>query len=130
MSITLTRGTTTLTLPDDLLWVDEFGWQPVEQRVSYTITGAVIVEAAAKQAGRPISLEGGDDYGWVQRSVIATLDAWKALPAEPLTLVLRGTTYNVAFDHERGALETRPVMEVHDPDPTDYYVLRLRFLEL
>ena len=43
---TLTDGTTTTTISDDLMWADEFAWAPVEQTVERSITGALIVSAA------------------------------------------------------------------------------------
>jgi hypothetical protein len=41
MSITLSDGTTTLTLNPDLYWADENDWSPVQQSVETTITGAL-----------------------------------------------------------------------------------------
>lgn len=49
-------------LPDDLLWVDEHAWTPGVASVSYLLTGALLVESAIRQAGRPITLVGGG-YG-------------------------------------------------------------------
>ena len=39
MSITLTVAATTLALSDDLRWLDEAEWSPVEQSVERSITG-------------------------------------------------------------------------------------------
>lgn len=127
---TLTYTGTTLTLPDDLAWPDEFEWAAVEQRQQYTITGALIVEAAAKQAGRTITLEGGDDFAWVPLADLETLLAWKALPGQVFTLVLRGVTHSVVFDHEGRSVEARPVWDVSDPGPADPYIVTLRFLKV
>ena len=30
----------TITLPDDLLWINEFEWNPVEQTTERSLTGA------------------------------------------------------------------------------------------
>lgn len=127
---TLTYGATTLTLPDDLSWDDEFSWQAVEQRAEYSITGALIVEASAKQSGREITLAGDDTGGWVLRSLLITLQAWAALPAQAFTLALRGGTYTVAFDQARTAVQARPVVDFSDPDGSDYYIPTLRFIEV
>lgn len=126
MPTTLTRGGTTLTLPD-LLWPDEYSWQAVEQRTQYTITGALIVESSAKQAGRPITLQSG---AWFVRSQLETLRAWAALPAETFSLAYRGTTYTVAFDHARGAISADPLFEVCDPDGNEQSSATLRFIEV
>lgn len=85
-----------VTLPDDLQWTDEYAWSPVARASAYSLTGALIVEEATKQAGRPITL--GGDWAWVS---IATLTALRALAATPGwigTLVLADArTFAVAF---------------------------------
>jgi len=53
MPITLSDGARTITLRDDVQWVDEFGWQPVSQSIDYTLTGAVVIEPYQLQGGRP-----------------------------------------------------------------------------
>ena len=35
-------------LPDDLLWVNEYQWQPVAQETERTLTGALLVQEQAK----------------------------------------------------------------------------------
>lgn len=52
LQITLSDGTTTIELPPDLHWRDEFSWTPVEQSTEYSLTGALIVQSGARQAGR------------------------------------------------------------------------------
>ena len=119
-----------LTLPADLMWRDEFAWARVEQTAQYTTTGALVLDAWAKQAGRPITLAGTVTYGWCQRSDLITLNAWAAAPGLVLSLALRGAVYSVSFDHAGGAIEAEPVVEYSDPLPEDPYALTLRFLQL
>lgn len=126
----LTYGATTLALPDDATWPDEHTWQAVEQRQQYSITGALIVEAASKQAGRPITVECAEDFGWMTRADIVTLRTWANLAGQQFTLLLRGQTFTVVFDHARGALDAEPVWDVSDPVGTDFYTATLRFLEV
>ncbi len=57
-------------LPDDLLWVNEFDWNPVEQNIERSLSGALLVQEQGKLQGRPIVLSGGEDAGWVPRSVV------------------------------------------------------------
>jgi hypothetical protein len=130
MPNTLTRGVTVLTLPDDLLWPDEYEWQAVEQRTQYTITGALIVEASAKQAGRAITLQGGVDYAWIERTALETLRTWAGYAAETFVLSYRGASFDVAFDHPRGAIAAAAVIDYCDPEGTDYYAVTLRFIEV
>ncbi|WP_420795629.1 hypothetical protein, partial [Endozoicomonas atrinae] len=59
-----------ITLPDDLLWINEFDWNPVEQSQERTLTGALLIQEQSKQYGRSIELSGGQDAGWVTRSTV------------------------------------------------------------
>ena len=128
---TLTYGATTLTLPDDLPWTDEFSWPAVEQRTEYSITGALIVEASAKQSGRPITLTANENRGWISRATLLTLKAWAALPAQAFTLVINGGARVVAFDQQRGAIEAVTVLpQLTDTDAADEYIPTLRFIEV
>ena len=132
MAITLTKAATTLTLPEALDWVDEFTWSPVQQTKAYTTTGALLIEEATRQSGRPITLQGSPNSTWCTRNLVIDLHTWSAAPNAVMTLVLRGVSRQVTFDHERGALEGLPVLFYADGsvDPADYYVPTIRFLEL
>lgn len=131
MSLTLSDGTTAVDLNPDLLWSDEFNWHPVEQASEYTITGALIVMPAVRQAGRPITLEPEDDSsGWMPRAVIEQLRNWAAQPGLALQLTLRGTTRDVMFRHQDGGLEARPVVHYSEMDASDFYLATLKFMEV
>lgn len=132
MAITLTKDATTLTLPDALNWVDELSWSPVQQTKTYTTTGALLIEEGVRQAGRPITLEGSQDTTWCTRDMVLTLRTWASAPGAVMTLVLRGVSHQVTFDHERGALQGLPVLFYADGSIAndDWYVPTLRFLQL
>jgi hypothetical protein len=124
---TLSDGTTTITLPD-LLWQDEFAWQAPVQSAEYSITGALLLQSAARLKGRPITLASG---AWMVRSMVEQLRTWANTPGQALTLAaLQGSDYSVRFDHARGALQAQLVHEWVDPDPADNYTVTLRFLEV
>ena len=48
----------TITLPDDLRWINEFEWNPVEQTTERSLTGALLVQEGQLTHGRPIVLWG------------------------------------------------------------------------
>ena len=75
MSITLTRGSTTLELPPDLLWVNEFRWSEVSQSTERSVTGALLIDVAPRIGGRLITLAGRENYAWILRSGLETLKA-------------------------------------------------------
>lgn len=131
MATTLTKGVDALTLSDDLLWADEFAYEPVAARSGYSVGGALIVDTAAKLTGRSVVLESRENSGWVLRSDLLTLNAWRALPGQIFTLAYRGESHTVVFDHERGAIEASIVgFEYAELDGSEYYRVTLRFLEI
>lgn len=135
MSITLSDGTTTVTLHEDLKWTDEFTWSAIEQTVNRSLTGGFIVQRGARTDGRPITLEPeGEDSAWMPRSTVLALRAMaNDLDAE-LTLTIRGEARSVAFRHhdQNGGLEAVPLVHFRDADvsSSDYYRCTLRFMEI
>lgn len=133
MSISLSDGSTTVQLPDDLYWADELAWSPVQQSVGRSITGALIVQTGLRQAGRPITLQPfeGERSSWISRAVLLQLQAWVALPAPTLTLVLRGQARSVLWRHQDGEpIQAQPVLHLSDVQSDDVYVATLRFMEI
>ncbi|MDA8446385.1 hypothetical protein [Paracidovorax valerianellae] len=116
--ITLTYNGTTAHISDRLQWTDEFGWSPVDQATAYSTTGALLVDVALKQAGRPITLVGTDTAAWITRALCTTLQAWARLPGIELDLVLRGDTYRVMFDHAGGGFQAQPIHKLEDGEIT------------
>lgn len=124
-----------LPLPDDLLWTDEHAWTPAVASMSYLVTGALLVQSAVRQAGRPITLAGAIDMAWVTRATVATLHEWAAAPLGAssgrfeLTLT-DNRVFEVAFRHAETPVEAEPVAGFPARSDSDFYRLTLRFLEL
>lgn len=125
---TLVHEGTTIHLPLDMLWVDEFEWDAVEQSKQYTVTGSLIVESGAKLAGRPITLAGDEQGGWLPRATLLSLMATAGVAGRQYTLTLRGVEYTVMFDTP--PITASPVWGVSDPDAADHYVATLKFIEV
>ena len=124
-----------LPLPDDLLWSDEHAWSPAVANTSYLITGALLIQSATRQAGRPITLVGAPDMAWVTRATVEQLRTWAALPVSNTTgrfelSLIDGRVFTVAFRHSEIAIEAEPVLGFPARASTDFYRLTLRFLEL
>jgi hypothetical protein len=128
-----------LVLPDDLVWSDEHVWSPAVASVSYLLTGALLVQSATRQAGRPITLVGAPDMAWVTRAVVDTLYGWAAIPlsatAGRFELALAdglggSRLFTVAFRHADTAIEAEPVTGFPARAATDFYRLTLRLTEL
>ena len=120
-------------LSHDLLWVDEHEWTPVVSAVEYSLTGALLVENATRQAGRPISLQPPDNsMAWHTRSVADLLRTWSTVPGLQFRLTLDdGRGFNVVFrHHEAPALEAEPVRQMATYDADDYWLVKLKFMEI
>lgn len=119
-----------VSLPADMTWVDEFNWSPVQRASEYSLAGALIVDVAERQAGRPITLAGADNAGWVSRSVLQALYALAADPdvaSRALTLD-DARAFTVAFDDD--PIEAVPVIDYSNPGSGDWYVVTLKLIEV
>lgn len=126
-------------LPNGLYWSDEFLWSPTAQSTEYTITGAIIVREATKQAGRPITLIGQQDG--TNHTVEMSRLALKALYA---ALVTAGAVFTLTLHDSRqftvrplqgesGALKAEPIPICNSfspADPGDSYVYRISSIKL
>lgn len=127
---TLAVGPTSVELPDELVWVDEFAWSAVEQTESRSLTGARIVQRGMKQGGRPITLRPPDDQaGWITRAVLDQLRAWVQMPGLQLTLTLRGEARVVEFRYNEAAVEAEALVPYDDVQAGDFYLATIRLLE-
>jgi hypothetical protein len=129
---TLTYGTTTVQLPDDLYWSDELEWQPTVQSAERTITGALVIQSATRIAGRPITLQPLEQTdSWFTRQLLETLWAWATVPDCEMLLSYRGITHNVTWRHHEGVvIQATPIVHYRDVVPEDWYSATLRFMEI
>lgn len=123
----LTYTTTTVPLSDDFAFPEQYTWAQLQMQKTYSVTGALIVQTGQKQTGRQITLQGSDQHAWVTRADLATLRTLAATPGAVLALLFRGVTYSVMFDHEAGAIDAAPVADFATEEPTDFFVVTLRF---
>ena len=121
-----------IALPAGMIWEDEFDWSPAVATQEYSVTGALVIDAGTRQAGRPITLQGTDTQAWMPRSTMLQLATWAALPGAVLTLTVRGVARDVIFDHAQGGFTAEPIWRLLDGevDATLLYRPTLRFLEI
>ena len=115
-----------------MVWIDEFDWQPVEKALEYSLTGALLIDVGVKQAGRPITLQGSEDAGWLTftRSVLTALAAQAAEPEGEFELVLAdGRSFTVQFAPE-SPIEARPIGRPELPTDNHPYVATVRLIEV
>lgn len=124
-------------LPDDLFWSDETAPWVVGQTVSTTLSGALVIQEGARQAGRAITLESGrssdDLYACVDRATVdALLDKANVAGAPPMSLQLEGRApIAVRFRHGDGmAVDAAPVVVISPFIASDWYHLTLRLMQV
>ncbi|AMO58269.1 hypothetical protein GZ77_21310 [Endozoicomonas montiporae] len=119
-----------VTLPDDLLWVNEYDWNPVKQNLDRSLSGALLVQEQAASYGRPIELSGGEEAGWVDRATVEQLLALSLIPNKVMTLTTADLrAFSVIFDRSGGApIEARQIMPFAYPDDSYQYSLSIRLL--
>ena len=135
MLLTNLADEASLFLPDDLLWSDEHSWSPAVSSVSYLLNGALLVQSALRQAGRPITLGGSVDMAWVTRAVVGQLHDWAGAPlsanAGRFTLTRAdGSALSVAFRHGETAIESEPVTGFPARLDSDFYRITVRLMQL
>jgi hypothetical protein len=107
----------TATLPPDLQWSDEFAWIALGVTARVSLSGAEIVQAGSLQAGRPITLQGGQDFAWLDYATVEALRTLASAAGATYTLTLPdGRTYNVRFRAEEVPVECVPVAHRVSPD--------------
>ena len=119
-------------LPDDLLWVDEFDWNPVAQDIERSLTGALMVQEQAKLYGRPITLTGGDEAGWVTRATVLELMALAEVPSKIMKLTfVDGRVFLVRFNYQtNGVVSSYQIIKSAAPALNDLYMITVKLMSL
>lgn len=128
MAITLSDGTTTIELPADLAWPDEFDWSDIEQEREYSLTGATIVQQGVKTSGRPITLESAG-ASWVTRTTAQALQVFYNAPEQEFTLDINGALFTAQFERP-GGFKAEEVVRLANPGPEHFYTITLKFFEV
>lgn len=119
-----------LEIPRGMVWVDEFGWNAVEKSLDYGVTGAALIDAAVRLAGRPITLQGEAEAGWIKRGALKALRTLnESNPVGVYALVLAdGQSFDVQFAPGAAVVEGKPIARPEMP-PEDYpYAATVRFI--
>lgn len=115
-------------LPYSLFWVNEQEWTPYRQSQDYSITGALLLQASVKLAGRPITLSGTTDSAWITHATLTALR--ELLTVDPLPLILPdGRTFSVTWDHAGPPIAATPVISRWTGDDRKYSAVTLKLIE-
>lgn len=111
----------TIDLPG-LVWADEFDWTGVVTEVAAGINGNLVVQEAALSGGRPVTLQGDAETGWLQRSDLVALQALSGVADATYVLSYNGAQYTVRWRHEDApVIQAAPVVGRENAAATDYY---------
>jgi len=128
MSITITDGITVITLPYELVWIDEYTWNQTIQNKRFTVGGIMILESSTyqDQAGRPITLY--DEDAWIVKSDLDTLASWADQNKQMVLELHDGSTFNIGWRYQDPpVIEAEPVIKKAEQDDTDEYIVSLKF---
>jgi len=112
MAITLDS----MTLPDELLWLDEFDWSDIKSKNKYTIQGRLVIEESSIVAskGRPITL--ASENAWMDRGDLKILFGWTQEINKIMTLTMHDNEFfTVGFRHW-----DLPVLEIQSITQTPF----------
>ena len=126
MAVTLGHIHESVTLPDDMRWINEYTAKRMQTNMKRALSGIQIIEQANLISGIDVTLQGGVDYGWCTREQVERLDYIRQLPAQnypPIELNYKGRTRYVLFKDE--GLVAEPVIWYDDPEPTDMFIVTL-----
>ena len=125
---TTTHTLGTIAIPSGLIWVDEYNWVAPVRAHEYSITGALIVDVGTRQAGQPITLQGSNDHGWMERNALEELWQLANTATGPHELTLAdGRTYTVCFASEDPVSAT-PIVRAEIPAGDLPYIVTLRLV--
>lgn len=128
--IQLSDGSTTIELPADLQWVDEFGWSKVQQESERSITGALVVQQGEKLKGRPMTLQ-SNGASWVTRATVEALQAYYDQVGQECTLTIDGVDYPFQFERPGGFSAEEVQRLAHGLQGSDhYYTIQIKGFEV
>ena len=88
-----------LTLPEQMIWVDQYAYSPVSGQMNRTLAGGLAIFNQGAVEGRPITLEARDGVAWLTQAQVDSLVTMAGQVAATFTLVFDGNSYDVQFSH-------------------------------
>lgn len=105
-----------------LVLADDVAHTAVRSDVAKTLAGGLVIWETTEPSGRVITLAGGDDYGWLERSTLQSLQALASVPGATYSLTTPSETITVRFRNENPpAVEATPIVERPNPAAGDWY---------
>ena len=109
-------------LLDNFVWLDEFDHVPVVEQTERALSGEQHIEKTRLPDGRPITLFSEMESAAVFKPLL--LHAQTTLTAFEITV--RGTVFNVVWDHSNKAVTSKPAVYFSNAEPTNFENITLR----
>ena len=123
-----------VTLDNDMIWSDEYAFNPVLASARRTIGGGIYVqEFAAQIAGRAITLEATATQGWQLKTTVDSLHTLAAAPGATYALTIDSLSITVRFANEtdNGPIQMQPVTTLTGTVPdTIYYIGTIHLMRM
>ena len=114
-----------ITLPDEMIWVDEFADSSLQATEAFTLSGALVRQSGSRDGSRSIHLAGG----WATRANVILLKTLQD-SGNSATLTLHDSRTFTVYFADAAALTATPVINYHTPATTDHYALELKLTEV
>lgn len=128
---TTTISIESINLPG-LILADDVSHTGVRSDVAKTLSGGMVIWETQEPSGRLIDLVGGDDFGWLERSDLQSLQALASVPGATYTLTTPTEIMTVRFRNENApAIEASAIIERPNPASGDWYnKIRIKLMEV
>lgn len=132
--LTNTATGAVIVLSDSLYPDAEHDWSSVVSNTKYALDGTMIVEQSVRQAGKPYVMQAPDGHGVLSRATVNALKAERDKLGATFWLdyLADGAVkrVKVMFDTTQEAINATPIKGSTSPQLTDYYNVKLSFLEI
>lgn len=116
-----------ITLNPSIIWVDEFSYSPVAQKVTPTLDGGFVVYARPSPGNRPITLVAVEDQGWFTRAMVIAVKELEKVPLGQFPLIIGTQSFNVMFRSEEApAFSVSPLIPRSEAVDGDYFIGTLK----
>ena len=127
--MTLILGT--VTLSDNMQWIDRAQQVPVAQTDQRTVAGNLVTFAQGLTLGRPITLEANENQGWIFFQDVLALAALAAVAGATYSLQIEAAIFAVQFRHtDPPAVDFRPLISRLNIATTDYMLGQIKLTQV
>jgi hypothetical protein len=119
----MTTQISSITLDHDLIWTDEYTAPTAAGSSARTVDGHLVMQSSGIVSGRPLTLRGGADHGWLTKATLDLLRSLSATPGVTFTTTLPDTrSFTTMFDHaNHPVIEFIPVALATKPGSSFYF---------